>query len=349
MRDGIIKADGTSRLLRADLPATYEELRTKAAAGEQPLDVLFNSAGWSQQPTFLNKANLLQDTTAALFGLGGGAVPDDVLSFLGKYNQHWWKRRTNSGYVENKGTAQNVVLFTTSAMGDAAYKFKVSDSVNISSTGVVSLNNPQTVTVSSSNSAALNGKYFEGNGYGDSGIFYGTSSTSWITQVDFGLTAQPVTAVQSGTVGEWGFVQSSDRNAYPDIGTENGYEYIYIGIPLGNAAQVPVKIATGSYTGTGTYGASNPNSLAFDFVPKLLFVARKDRAYNSFFWFKDVTHGFALHSYTTDSNGTSDQTSINGSKVAVTVSGNTVSWFSSSGAEAQLNFSGFIYQYIAIG
>lgn len=80
MRDGIIKADGTSRLLRADLPATYEELRTKAAAGEQPLDVLFNSAGWSQQPTFLNKANLLQDTTAALFGLGSGAVPDEVLS-----------------------------------------------------------------------------------------------------------------------------------------------------------------------------------------------------------------------------------------------------------------------------
>ena len=31
-----------------------------------------------------------------------------------------------------------------------------------------------------------------------------------------------------------------------------------------------VKIAAGSYVGTGTYGSSNPNSLTFDFVPKIV-------------------------------------------------------------------------------
>ena len=82
MRDGIIKADGTSRLVRANLPATYEEFRAQAAAGTLPLDVLFNEAGWSQQPTFLNKANLLQDETAALFGLGAEAVPDEVFGLI---------------------------------------------------------------------------------------------------------------------------------------------------------------------------------------------------------------------------------------------------------------------------
>ena len=32
------------------------------------------------------------------------------------------------------------------------------------------------------------------------------------------------------------------------------------------------KIQTGSYVGTGTYGANNPCSLTFDFVPKFLYI-----------------------------------------------------------------------------
>ena len=32
------------------------------------------------------------------------------------------------------------------------------------------------------------------------------------------------------------------------------------------------KIQTGSYVGTGTYGASNPCSLTFDFEPKLILI-----------------------------------------------------------------------------
>ena len=84
MKDGIIRADGTSRLMRANLPGSYEEFRAMAAAGALPLDVLFNAAGWRQPPTFLNKAALLKDTTAALYGLADAAVPDDVLRLLSK-------------------------------------------------------------------------------------------------------------------------------------------------------------------------------------------------------------------------------------------------------------------------
>lgn len=36
----------------------------------------------TQEGTPLNKASLLKDTTAALFGLGGDAVPDDVLNAI---------------------------------------------------------------------------------------------------------------------------------------------------------------------------------------------------------------------------------------------------------------------------
>ena len=90
MKDGIIKNDGTSRLIRsvADFKTkypTYDAFVAALVAGTLPLDVLFNADGWSQQPDFLNKANLLADDTAALFsGLPENPVPDDVLRILSK-------------------------------------------------------------------------------------------------------------------------------------------------------------------------------------------------------------------------------------------------------------------------
>ena len=39
-----------------------------------------------------------------------------------------------------------------------------------------------------------------------------------------------------------------------------------------SSADKKAKIQTGSYIGTGTYGASNPCSLTFDFVPKIVYI-----------------------------------------------------------------------------
>lgn len=61
MRDGIIKDNGTSRAVKASFPETYEEFRAMAQNGTLLLDLLINAEGWSQLPTFLNKANLLDD------------------------------------------------------------------------------------------------------------------------------------------------------------------------------------------------------------------------------------------------------------------------------------------------
>lgn len=82
MNDGIIKQDGTSRLVKASFPATYEEFREMAANGTLTMDILFNAVGWQQLPTFLNKANLLKDDTAALYGMDNTAVPDNVFKYL---------------------------------------------------------------------------------------------------------------------------------------------------------------------------------------------------------------------------------------------------------------------------
>ena len=82
MKDGIIKEDGTSRLVKGSLPATYDEFKALAASAGVPVDVLFNAAGWQQLPTFLNKANLLQDFTATLLGLDPADDPTVDDAFL---------------------------------------------------------------------------------------------------------------------------------------------------------------------------------------------------------------------------------------------------------------------------
>lgn len=74
MTDGVIKGDGTSRLAKASgWPETYEGFKALAESSGIPLDLIFNSSGWQQLPTFLSKATLLQDFTAQLIGLN----PDD--------------------------------------------------------------------------------------------------------------------------------------------------------------------------------------------------------------------------------------------------------------------------------
>ena len=60
------------------------------------------------------------------------------------------------------------------------------------------------------------------------------------------------------------------------------------------------RIQTGSYVGTGTYGASNPCSLTFDFVPKMVYIysiqaandtypLRTNPVGNGFFYLIDIS------------------------------------------------------------
>lgn len=84
MKDGIINGDGTSRAIKATLPATYEEFKAACENGTQLLDILFNAAGWEQQPDFLNKANLLTDETVTLYGKDASALPNDIFAILSK-------------------------------------------------------------------------------------------------------------------------------------------------------------------------------------------------------------------------------------------------------------------------
>lgn len=85
MTDTLIKGSGNSRSLKTvpnalTLYPTYQDMMAAMAAGSFPIDLgPLNPIGLDTKGTDLNKASLLKDTTAALFGLGVNAVPDDAL------------------------------------------------------------------------------------------------------------------------------------------------------------------------------------------------------------------------------------------------------------------------------
>lgn len=362
MIDGIIKANGTSRLMRAELPATYEEFRAQCHVGAQPLDVLFNALGWSQLPTFLNKANLLKDTTSALFGLGANAVPDDVFAFVGKYNLHWWKMRGYGAHYESF-VQSNDEAYTISVPSSGGADFYYSDAITVSQTdGKISLVNPKSFHVEwgqGSYDKAI-GKYVCRNEYQnvssvlkfDRDVTYSAygSGSSLITTFKGGV--QTIIGVYVEETTDWQFVYSEDSEAYPKSGVVSGFEYQYLGVPFDNAVTAP-KIATGSYIGTGTYGASKPNSLTFDFKPKIwgIYQADTNTSFNSVlailpFAKVQPTYGVSVYP-----NGPTSSAGY----WHTDVSGNTVTWWDGANrgatpnAQTQANASGCTYYWFAIG
>lgn len=323
-----------------------------------------------QQGTPLNKASLLKDATAALFGLGTGAVPDDVLAELGKYKQYWWRRRAKT-VVEKRTNITGEVQVTRDA--SPGRQFYYSKTVSLDPNGGVSLVSPVTLDgfASSSTSAdALseslkpyldNVPYYISSDIVDGKIYYVptgshigyksvnpnyltfclyrySSKTFYMALSDSSLSDPKVPAqLVEGVVqtGDWQYVQSSNRNAYPDSGIQDGYEYEYLGIPFDSAVTAP-KIDTGFYTGTGTYDSKNKTSITFPFVPKWLMIY--DKSFASYaFWNDLMTSPMTTHiNYTT------------GRSATFSFDGFTLSWYAENAA-SQLNTENRIFYYIAIG
>lgn len=95
------------------------------------------------------------------------------------------------------------------------------------------------------------------------------------------------------------------------------------------------RIAFGSYVGTGTYGADNPNSLTFGFTPAVVLLAAAN-----------VTYGVptVLLRSMPALPGPSGSMTIN-----LTWDGDSLSWYAVNNANAQGNQEGATYYYVAIG
>ena len=100
------------------------------------------------------------------------------------------------------------------------------------------------------------------------------------------------------------------------------------------------KFAFGSYVGDGRYGSSRPNSLTFDFEPKLLFVqSEAGDTQSSIIVLRGARAGTLFPGFQySDSR-----------YVTMTWDGNTVSWYNEQHGTYQLNANGGTYYYLALG
>ena len=236
-----------------------------------------------------------------------------------------------------------------------------SDEVEADESGEIQLKNPSTVKISYENYSAaasvLPGKYFKPQHDGYSNlpqpkypVMYAVPGGEMVSRHESSLNSYYVQYTLIRTLstryveenGEWEYVCSTNRNAYPDSGESGGYEYNFLGMPfsldnlLGGA-----KIATGSYVGTGTWGQSNPNTLTFDFKPSLVIIAPSSTDYPAqtsgiYIW------GNALMPTISSNEGVNN---------IVNVDGNTMTWYAAgdfNAGQGQFNIN-ITYYYIAIG
>lgn len=391
MQDGIIKGVGNSRYLKSvpsflSLYPTYEAFCEALISGTLPIDLNgINEAGWTQTGTALSKANLLKDTTAALYGLDKTATPDIVLQWLGKYNENWWSLlhgEAYSYYEEKQTKITERICITRVYYSSSSQKLQYSKTVTVDQlTGAVSLSNPSTLTISASNAGLTDaanalvsnapcyiltiplsssdtaelcyipegatwsyggqttiGRDGQGNNAesGDLYLYDGAADSIKASTVSSQIVTVPA--------GETTYEHSTDRDAFPDSGTVDGITYNYLGVPFEKFPTMP-RLETGHYTGTGTYGASNPNSLTFEFPLKAVFIyvpgtsggnqANYDPS--PFLMIpgvtKMVTYGYGGNSSTT---------------VTVEWGTNSVAWYGAT-ASIQLNDSAITYHYLALG
>lgn len=103
---------------------------------------------------------------------------------------------------------------------------------------------------------------------------------------------------------------------------------------------------TGQYTGTGTYGSRNPTSVTFPFAPSIFFFPNQ-----TYFPRGNVFYGMlALNTAFISSSYLKIRTSYDLKDIYIKKSsdGRTFTWYAES-VDDQMNYSGLIYFYSAIG
>lgn len=285
------------------------------------------------------------------------------LSILNQLYGYWWRRRINrdteSSYVETQSAATNnytppggsngYLYLTGDVNWSTTTSIYYSENINIDQNdGSVSLLDRKTARVSPSDpkESTLRGKYIS-NAYNATNNIYYVAEDADINNYpldDDYYVVIPLSDVKivgseiytGHYTGPWEYLYSSDRDSYPDSGIVDSYEYQYLGIPFENAREGP-KIATGSYTGTGTYGSGNPTILNFEFVPKIVMITKSDDGIFANY------HTIFLWIGQSGTYGTSQY------QCSATLVGNSLQLCSGAGALWQANENGSSYLYTAIG
>lgn len=237
-----------------------------------------------------------------------------------------------------------------------------SDNINVSESGEITLADPIGTFSgsgrSSSGSTELSdfdsiiGKFFYAtrNSNTPGTIYYRTSTTKAYFSSGTYISYKTVSGVPSSSSSNFTYLHSTDRNAYPDSGENQGYIYDYLGVPFEKTISA-ARIAYGYYAGTGVYGEDNPVQLTFDFPPKFIFISPQSfvsygdsSVHSEKIEFQIWIPGLNTRIFY-EYNGNSTRT--------MSLNGNTFSFYETiegnGGAVNSLNIKSKQYYYIALG
>ena len=195
------------------------------------------------------KNETLTNNTSQMFRIENG-TPEDVMQYLGKYAQYWWRRtKPKTIYsVTIEATARDAVF----AQGGQTNTVQYSNQVYADSAGV-HLMSPTSLTITGNKAGGdtaqvLYQKYVTNCVGNSSDVLYVNplDGIYWYVNMYYvGASggAYLCRAKSSQVAGDWEYLHSNNRNAYPDSGNQSGYTYEFLGIPFDNAVAL-----TKSYT-----------------------------------------------------------------------------------------------------
>lgn len=347
------------------LPAPGKENRVRITQddGQVVEGVLAYADDATQAGSAYCKANVLPDGVCNLIGLPTTSEPVDMFNVLSHVGDlHMW-RRTVDGVVDypvstNRNAYQewNDAKPAWYTLGDkitgtfafGAYKqntpayamYMYSDSITVSHDGTFDLSNPASIITDLSNGGASNcnntlrGKfvkkindvytYFDKNK-----IYFIPNDATFTFQFNSsGLEYQKINVDKYQTV-----------TGHAAIPASTTIEY------LGNLGD-KVRMQIVSYVGTGTYGASNPVRVTFDFEPKLVIIhGWMGYDTGTGYYSEDATAVIPYNS----AKATLNLASSSSLNMNIVWDGKTVSWYDDRKAGLQANRSGEKYIVAAIG
>ena len=237
-----------------------------------------------------------------------------------------------AGYV--LGDMVSGYLFASAWTGNAS-NYYYSETIKVSDTGTLTQENVKSYTANATNDSwvsniqsAIRGKFITVSGGKDNG---GSEGTNLVYIPDDAIVSYFENGVSLGYPYNYGFLVNKMQQVtgYPAIPAGTTIDYLGV---LGEK----VSVETGSYTGTGTYGSSNLNTIHLSRTPKLVFITPYNGANRMMLFVFGGNSSFS---------GYSGSASL--SYQQIVSDGTDFSWYANN-ADIQLNNSGTKYVYTAV-
>ena len=264
------------------------------------------------------------------------AVPPGThVTYLTSTNRNAYQEGDDAkeaGYV--LGDMVSGYLFASAWTGNAS-NYYYSETIKVSDTGTLTQENVKSYTANATNDSwvsniqsAIRGKFITVSGEKDNG---GSEGTNLVYIPDDAIVSYFENGVSLGYPYNYGFLVNKMQQVtgYPAIPAGTTIEYLGV---LG----AKVSVETGSYTGTGTYGSSNLNTIHLSRPPKLVFITPYNGANRMMLFVLGGNSSFS--GYTGAASLAYQQ---------IVSDGTDFSWYANN-ADIQLNNPGTKYVYSAV-